>query len=121
MFNPFYPFTQKLLDAFVAKGKTYFVRQTFARGRNPFDSQEKGSFLFTHYDNLVTAQDHYGAISHDRNRFLYDWNNTEHQDKLRIAASNVFKEYRNYASVFRTDYERGLTDNLKKANKKLCF
>jgi len=113
MFNPFYPLTTQLLDAFVAKGKKYFVRQTFNRAKNPFDDEIKGYFLFSHYDSFTTAQDHYGAISHDPNRFLYDWNNPEHQQKLRVAASGL-KEYKNYASVLRIDYEKGLTDKLKK-------
>lgn len=113
MFNPFFPFTNQLLDAFVAKGKKFFVRQTFERGMNPFDKEVKGSFLFSHYDNLTTAQDHFGAISHDSRRFLYDWNNPEHQQKLKVAASGL-KEYKNYASVLRPDYEKGITDKLKK-------
>lgn len=113
MFNPFYPLTDQLLDAFIAKGKKYFVRQTFNRGRNPFDEQVKGYFLFTHYDNFTTAQDHYGAIGHDPNRFLYEWGNPEHQQKLRLAASGL-KEYKNYAAVLRPDFEKGITDQLKK-------
>jgi hypothetical protein len=113
VFNPFYPLTGKLLEAFVAKGKTYFVRQTFNRAKSPLDEGIKGYFLFSHYDNLTTAQDHFGAIRHDPNRFLYDWGNHEHREKLRIAASGL-KEYRNYASVLRPDYEKGITDQVKK-------
>jgi len=113
MFNPFYPLTAPLLDAFVAKGKTYFVRQTFNRAKNPFDDQVKGCFLFSHYDNFTTAQDHFGAIAHDPNRFLYQWNNPEHRQRLRVAASEL-TEYHNYASVLRPDYDKGLTDKVKK-------
>lgn len=113
MFNPFYPLTEPLLHAFVAKGKTYFVRQSFERGKNPFDHETKGYFLFSHYDNLTTAQDHYGAIGHDAYRFLYDWNNPEHQQKLKVAASGL-KEYKNYAAVFRPDYEKGMTEKIQK-------
>lgn len=113
MFNPFYPLTGQLLDAFVAKGKKYFVRQTFNRGQKPFHEEVKGYFLFSYYDNLTTAQDHYGAISHDPNRFLYDWNNPEHRQRLKVAASGL-KEYETYASVLRPDYEKGLTDKVKK-------
>jgi hypothetical protein len=112
MFNPFYPFTDQLLQAFVARGKKYFIRQGYSRAKDPFDEGIKGCFLFTHYDNLTTAQDHYGAISHDPYRFLYEWNNPEHQQKLRIAASGL-KEYKNFAAVFRPDWEKGLTGRLQ--------
>lgn len=113
MFNPFYPLTGELLEAFVARGKKYFVRQTFNRGRKPFDHEVKGSFLFSHYDNFTTAQDHFGAISHDPNRSFYDWSNPQHQQKLKVAAGGL-KAYECYASVLRPDYEKGLNDKVKK-------
>jgi hypothetical protein len=112
MFNPFYPFTQQLLDAFIAKGKTFFVRQTFNRAKDHFDEGIKGCFLFSHYDNIVTAQDHYGAVGYDRNRFLYDWNVPAHREKLMIAASGL-KEYKVYAAVFRQDWECGVTNRIR--------
>jgi hypothetical protein len=113
MFNPFYPFTKQLLDAFVQRDRRYFVRQSFDRGKGAFDEGIKGYFLFSYYDNLTTAQDHFGAISHDPNRFLYDWENPEHRQKLETAASGL-KEYKVFASVLRPDYEKGLTDTIKK-------
>jgi hypothetical protein len=112
MFNPFYPFTQQVLDAFVNKGKKYFVRQTFNRGKGHFDEGIKGYFIFSHYDNLTTAQDHFGAISYDPNRFLYEWDNPEHQEKLKVAASGL-KEYKVYANLFKPDWERGINDRIK--------
>jgi hypothetical protein len=117
MFNPFYPFTRQLLEAFVAQGKKYFVRQTFHRARDHFDEGVKAYFLFSHYDTLTTAQDHFGAIAHDPNRFLYDWQNLEHQDKLKIAASEL-PDYKVFASVFKPDWERQVTDRLKEKVRK---
>ena len=117
MFNPFYPFTDQLLDGFVKKGKTFFVRQTFPRAKSILDEGVKGYFLFTHYDNLTTAQDHYGAIAHDPNRFLYDWYLDEHQRKLCLAASGL-KDYRIFAAVFKPDWEKGITDRLKEQVRK---
>ena len=112
MFNPFYPFTDQLLDAFVKNGKTFFVRQTFNRAKDHFDEGIKGYFLFSHYDNATTAMDHYGAISYDPNRFLYDWHNPEHQEKLRVAGSGL-KEYKIFSAVFKTDWEKQLTNRMK--------
>ncbi|MFL5811422.1 MAG: hypothetical protein ACJ749_18000 [Flavisolibacter sp.] len=112
MFNPFYPFTTDLLNAFVHQGKTYFVRQRLDRGNGYLAEGIKGCFLFSHYDHLTTAMDHYGAIEYDPNRFLYHWANPEHQEKLRLASSGL-KEYKIFASVFRTDWEKQLTDRTR--------
>ncbi len=112
MFNPFYPFTSPLLQAFIEKGKIFFVRQQFIRGRNKTDEGVKGSFLITAYDNFTTAQDHYGAIAHDPYRFLYDWNREEDRNKLKIAASEM-KEYRVFAAVFKLGWEREINDALR--------
>lgn len=112
MFNPFYPLDAGLLDAFVARGKLYFVRQTFPRGRGPFEEGVKGYFLISHYDHVVTAQDHYGAIAYDPNRFLYDWNLPAHREKLGIAAGGL-RDYRIFAAVFRPDWERQVTVHMK--------
>jgi hypothetical protein len=101
MYNPFYPFTIKLLEGFIAKGKRYFVRQTFNRAFDHFDENIKGYYFFTHYDNLMRAQEHFNAITHDPNRFLYDWGNPEHQ------------EYKVYSAVARPDWERGLTNRVE--------
>ena len=120
MFNPFYPFTEQLLQALVQKGKTYFVRQTFQRGKHVFDEGIKGYFIFTHYDNVTTAQDHYGAISYDPNRFLYDWKNTEHQQRLKIAAHGN-KEYKVFSSVTKPGWERGINDRIQEKVRKHVY
>jgi hypothetical protein len=113
MFNPFYPFNTALLDAFVKQGKTFFVRQTFERGIPPMDDSIKGAYLISHYDNLKDAQVHYDALSRNPNRFLYDWNSDEHQAKLKIAAGSP-AGYKVYSSVFQKDWERHITDRMKK-------
>lgn len=94
------------------QGKCFFVRQTFKRGFDHFDEGVKGYFIFSHYDNLVTAQDHFGAITHDRNRFLYDWYNPDHQERLQKAA-NMQKEYKVYSAVFKKDWKRGITTKMQ--------
>jgi hypothetical protein len=112
MFNPFYPFTKQLLEGFLKYNKKYFVRQSFERGRNILDESIKEYFLVTHYGNLTTAMDHFGAISHDPRRFLYDWNNPEHREKLLVAASNP-NGYKIFASVLKPEYEKGTAKQLK--------
>ena len=117
MFNPFYPFTRELLDSFIVKGKRYFVRQTFPRGKNPLDNGVKGWFMLSHYDRMVTAQDHFGAIEYDPNRFLYTWDDYSHRIKLRVAASEL-EEFRVYSSVFKPDWEKQVHDRLQQQVRK---
>lgn len=114
MFNPFHPFTSPLLDAFIKHGKRYFVRQTFKRGIPPMDDSVKGAYLISHYEDLHTAQTHFDAIASDPNRFLYDWSNAEHQEKLKVAAASP-EGYKVYSSVFEKDWERRITDPMEKA------
>jgi hypothetical protein len=117
MFNPFHPFTTELLEAFVGAGKRYFVRQCFERARTPFDLGVRGYFLISHYELLTTAQDHFGAIAYDPFRFLYDWQDASHQERLRRAASAP-EAYRIYSLVFRPEWENGITDRLKEKTKR---
>jgi len=84
MFNPAYPFTRELLDAMLVKSVPYFVRSTYNRG---FYNGLKGSFLISHYHDKFEAERHHNAIQHDVNRFLYDASDTEHVEKLKMAAS----------------------------------
>ena len=110
--NPFYPFTKELLDAFVAKGHSYFVRQTFYRDSPLFSEKIKGSFLISHYDSRTTAMDHYGAISYDKGRHLYDWNNPRDRERLMVAASGP-EGYRIFSTVFKTDWEKPVATRIK--------
>ena len=112
MFNPFYPFTLPLLEAFVSRGKLFFVRQTFPRGKDPLDAGTKGHFLITPYDNFTTAQDHFGAIGHDPHRFFYHWNDPLQQEKMKTAAAGP-EGYKIFASVFRPDWEKGITEKMR--------
>ena len=114
MFNPFYPFTQKLLQGMVSQGKYFFVRQRLNRGMAILPSGELSGklYLMTHYSNLVTAQDHYGTIAHDPNRFLYDWLYPGHQEKL-LKAAQLHEEYSVYGAVLRTDWESLITDAME--------
>jgi hypothetical protein len=86
MHNPFALYSNRLLDALMKAGHKYFVRQTYKRGVNQFDTEQKGAYLISHYNDLNKATIHYEALANDGNRFLYDISNTEHLEKLRLAA-----------------------------------
>lgn len=112
MLNPFSPFTKSLLDAFVRSGKKYFVRQSFARAKDHFDKDIKGCFIITHYSDIAHAQHHMMSISYDSYRYLYEWDNSEHQKRLYVAADNP-PGYKVYSCVFDKDWEKQIEGNLK--------
>lgn len=112
MFNPYCIFTKDLLEAFVKSGKRYFVRQTFVRGRDHFNTDIKEYFLICHYDNSDEALTHFNAISTDGNRFLYDWEIPEHRARLYIAAQHP-GGFKVYANVFEKNWLRHITNRLK--------
>src|SRR6476659_5972567 len=87
MFNPLALFDARALEGFVREGKTFFVRQSFPRGLDPFDDNLKGAFLICHYDNYFMAKEHYDALSEDPNRWLYSWEKMTDRGRLEIAAS----------------------------------
>ncbi len=114
MFNPFYPFTTSLLEALLQHGKRYFVRQTFRRGVPLLQEGIKGAYLISHYDSLHEAQVHCDALAHDPNRFVYDWSNPEHRERLKIAAGHP-AGYNVYSSTFQKDWENQITERIKKS------
>ena len=112
MFNPFTLFSRPLLDAFVQSGKQFFVRQQFQRARDHFHVRIKGYFIITHYAEKGHAEHHFGAVSDDPYKFLYNWQDPEHQNKLIIAAAQP-AGYKIYSSVFNQDWEKHITNPLK--------
>jgi hypothetical protein len=89
MYNPFPLLTPDLLKDQLAKGKRYFVRQTFLRG---MDTRLKAAFLLRAYpaEEKENAGQHLAAIPRDVNAFLYDAALPEYLEKLRIAATQPF-------------------------------
>src|SRR5258708_25663736 len=77
MYNPFPLLSEALLKDQVAKGKRFFVRQTFARG---MDARLRAAFLLRAYpsDENDQAQRHVAAIPRDANVFLSYAHNPEH-------------------------------------------
>ena len=89
MYNPFPLLNEALLRDQVAKGKRFFVRQTFARG---MDGRLKAAFLLRAYPEVEKeqAEQHLSAIARDVNAFLYDAATAEHLERLQIAARQPF-------------------------------
>jgi hypothetical protein len=89
MYNPFPLLSEGLLLDQLAKGKRFFVRQSFARG---MDARLKAAFLFRAYreEEKENAANHVAAISRDANAFLYDADIPEHLEKLQVAARQPF-------------------------------
>ena len=56
MHNPFVLLTTRLLESLIKAGNTFFVRQTYKRGKNEMDPLNKAAFLFTHYTDYSRAK-----------------------------------------------------------------
>jgi hypothetical protein len=89
MYNPFPLLTPGLLRDQVAKGKRYFVRQTFPRG---YDSRLKAAFLLRAYKAIdqPSAEQHLAALSKDPHAYLYDVTIQDHLVRLKTAATQPF-------------------------------
>ena len=107
MYNPFPLLTPGLLKDQVARGKRYFVRQSFPRGN---DGRLKAAFLLRAYpaEEKEMADAHLAALTHpvgvvrdagithdaalprDPNAYLYDAAVPEHLERLYIAAGQPF-------------------------------
>ena len=89
MYNPLPLLTRGLLDDQVAKGKRWFIRQTFPRG---MEARLIAAFLVRGYDaeEKNAAGDHLAALAKDGNAFLYDAEDPAHLQKLHIAAGQPF-------------------------------
>jgi hypothetical protein len=89
MYNPFPLLNEPLLNAEVAKGKRYFVRQSFYRG---MDARIRAALLIRAYpeEEKNGADQHLAAVSGDANAWLYDAAIGEHLEKLHVAARQPF-------------------------------
>jgi len=89
MYNPFPLLSKGLLADQIAKGKRWFVRQSFARG---MEARLKAAFLIRGYDaeEKELAEKHLAGLGHDGNAFLYDAAVATHVEKLQVAAGQPF-------------------------------
>ena len=120
MFNPTYPFTKKVLEATVKGGSIYFVRNTYNQPFDHFNDSIKGYFIITNYKDISKAEAHYNSISKDSNRFLYDFNNEEHKNKLYKAAAQP-EGYKIYSVYFLPNYKDLITARIKEKINKYMY
>lgn len=100
MYNPFVLLLEPVLDRLIERGVTYFVRQTYDRGRDHFEHNIKGVFLFSHYKDSNEAIAHFtSAIKYDPAKYLYNIHQPYDRERLYIAARQP-EGYRIYVDVF---------------------
>lgn len=112
MFNPLTIWDERVLEGLIQGGHRFFVRQDFARGHHPLEDRPQVCLLLCHYTDYFRAREHFDALGTDPFRFLYPWEEPEHRQRLLKAAAGI-PGYRVYANLFRTDWERLLTDQLR--------
>lgn len=97
MHNPLVLLKKDLLDAMIASGNQYFIRQSYPRGKDPFDEKIKEAFLISHYNDLHKAEAHYQAVAQDYRKFFYHVGVSEEKAKLYLATEQPegFKIYAN--------------------------
>lgn len=122
MYNPFPLLTPALLKDQVARGRRYFVRQSFPRG---YEGRLKAAFLLRAYpaEEKDLAEAHLAALAdpgsrmpdtafgqdvarvRDPNAFLYDAGLPEHLERLLIAAGQPFSYKVFYAAKKGVDWK----------------
>jgi CRISPR/Cas system-associated protein Cas10 (large subunit of type III CRISPR-Cas system) len=104
MHNPFVLHSEKLLQALIASGHCYFVRQTFTRGKDELlDKDVKGSFLISHYNDQNKAKVHFEAVAGDPYKLIYDISIPAQKDKLLIGVRQP-EGYRIYAPLLQKEW-----------------
>lgn len=85
MYNPFPLLDEPMLADKIRKGKRYFVRQTFTRGKT---AAARLSLLLRAYEEeeKETANRHFHSLVGDANAFLYDLSEPGHLQRLQTAA-----------------------------------
>lgn len=112
MFNLMAKFDGRALDGFITQGHRFFVRQTFEKVREPFDITTKRHFLICHYKDEAKAKEHFDVLTDDPNRFLYHWDEPEHQLRLHLAAGGP-EGYKIFSNTFVDDWESHITDRFR--------
>ena len=99
MHNPFALLTPALVAGLLKGGQTYFVRQTYKRGIDHFNTELKGAYLISYYNDISRANIHMEALGHDPARFLYDMSIPQHKERL-VTASRQPEGYAVFVTLF---------------------
>ena len=113
MYNPFYPFTLRLLEPMLAKNNRYFVLQSFRRSRSLLGAQKSADFLLTHYTDSGRARDHFDAIRNDADRRLFNMDIMEDRKAL-VTFLDTENGNQVYAHLTTPDWKEKAVQQLNK-------
>jgi hypothetical protein len=116
MHNPLALLSPEVVMSLAKHGFVAFVRQSYPRGKDHFDTETIEAFLITPYKNLSLANEHMQHISADYRKQLYHAGNPEEMEKLLMAASQP-KGYKVYVALLKTRKWKGsaqLEEKLKR-------
>ena len=100
MHNPLALLSREILEGLIESGHRYFVRQSYPRGKSPFDGKTKESFLITPYRGFSDVNPHFQAIKFDARKYVYQIDYPEELKKLYAAAGQP-DGYKIYVSLLR--------------------
>lgn len=105
LYNPFYAWTKDLLDALIEAGHSYFVRQSFARGKANAPDTVKHVFQIFYYAEQTHADRHFQQLKKlDTYSAFYDINIAEDKEKL-IKTTDQYKEYQFFSNTMYPDWK----------------
>ncbi|MEZ2444858.1 hypothetical protein AB6805_24195 [Chitinophaga sp. RCC_12] len=116
MHNPLALLSPELVMSLAKHGFVAFVRQSYPRGKDHFDTDTIETFLITPYKQLALANEHLQHISADYRKSIYHTANQEEMMKLMTAASQP-KGYKVYVALLKVRKWKGtaqLEEKLKR-------
>ena len=100
MHNPLALLSIELIMSLTKHHFVAFVRQSYPRGKDHFDTETIETFLVTPYKDLALANDHMQHIAADHRKHLYYIGIPEEMEKLLIAAAQP-KGYKVYVALLK--------------------
>ncbi len=83
MFNPLHLFEHQYLDRFIQKGVIAFVKQSYQRGRKLLNEKASETYVLTHFEKELAAQQYFDVLKDDVNRELFWVNNARDLNLIR--------------------------------------
>lgn len=108
LYNPFYPWTKDLMLAQIAAGHSFFVRQSFARGKANAPKEIKHVLQMFHYPDFAYADQHLQHIKKtDPYASLYDVNKPDEKEKL-LKSTDHFEGIQIFSNTLYPDWKQKL-------------
>ena len=112
MLQPFELFKPVYIDRLAELKKRYLVSQSYPRGHNHFDEEQKTNILLSDYDILGGASIHLNAVKNDKYAAILDLEKPEHKKKLTEMLAPESK-YRVFWAVIKSKMELEQRINLR--------